>query len=73
MVKDEFASEAIGLKKGMMTQKTDRLKSGGPLHGATSVTGESVTCEWFDTQDQAQSRTFKTLALAKDSGVTVCT
>jgi len=50
---------------------TVRLKSGGPLMTATAVTGENITCEWFDTQDQAQSRTFKTLALVKDQGISV--
>jgi uncharacterized protein YodC (DUF2158 family) len=44
---------------------TVRLKSGGPLMTATNVTGDNITCEWFDRQDQAQSRTFKALALVK--------
>ena len=48
-----------------------RLKSGGPLMTATAVNGENITCEWFDTQDQAQSRTFKTLALVKDVGLSI--
>lgn len=48
---------------------TVRLRSGGPLMTVTNVTGENVTCEWFDTQDQAQSRTFKALALVKDNGI----
>ncbi len=49
-------------KKG----QTVRLKSGGPLMTIDSINGEEATCEWFDSKQEIQIRTFNLHVLELD-------
>jgi uncharacterized protein YodC (DUF2158 family) len=49
--------------------KTVSLNSGGQRMTVKSVSGEDVTCEWFDDKKVAQLRVFKASSLKLDDGV----
>jgi uncharacterized protein YodC (DUF2158 family) len=46
--------------------QTVKLKSGGPLMTIDSINGEEATCEWFDSKQQIQVRTFGLHVLMED-------
>jgi uncharacterized protein YodC (DUF2158 family) len=48
---------------------TVKLKSGGPFMTVSSISGDFVSCEWFDMHNQAQTKSFRLITLDKDPAI----